>query len=66
MHMSGTVMKVIAVAYVVVTLSSCASTGDLVRCDGRLEPINEPKSRATQTAVPAGGGESDTATVGHE
>lgn len=65
MHMSSTTRRVIVAAYVVVVLSSCASTGDLVRCDGRLEPINTPKSRATQTVVPADDGESDATRVGH-
>lgn len=54
MHMCGTAMRVIVVTYVIVALSGCASHGDLVRCDGRLEPINTPMPRATQTVVPAG------------
>lgn len=64
--MSGTTKRVIVVAYLVVVLSSCASTGDLVQCDGRLEPINTLKPRATQTVVPADNGESDATRVGHE
>lgn len=59
MHMCGMAMRVIVVTYVVVALSGCVSNGDLVRCDGRLEPINIPMHRATQTVAPADGSESD-------
>lgn len=34
-------------------LAGCASNSHVVRCDGRLEPINTPASRAVQAADPA-------------
>jgi len=36
------------VMYLVVALAGCASQGNVVRCDGRLEPINMPVPRAVQ------------------
>lgn len=61
MHMCSTATRVIVVTYVIVALSGCASNGDLVRCDGPLEPINTPIPREAQVIVPAGSSESDTA-----
>jgi len=51
----------VRVMVVIVALSGCASNGDLVRCDGRLEPINTPMPREAQAVVPADSSESDTA-----
>lgn len=51
MRMCSTGTRAIAVAYVVVVLSGCASHNNLVRCDGRLEPINMPIPRAAQSVV---------------
>jgi hypothetical protein len=44
--------RVISVAYLVLALSACASHGNLVRCEGRLEPINTPTPRPVQAVVP--------------
>lgn len=52
-------------AYVVVALSGCASNGKVVRCDGRLEPINMPMPGAVQP-VPDGSIQSDTSRSEHE
>lgn len=46
-------MRVVMTAYLVVALAGCASQGNVVRCDGRLEPINMPVPRAVQTVAPA-------------
>lgn len=54
-------MRAFVVAHLMVALSGCASDGNLVRCDGRLEPINTPMPRAAQTVVPGSSGESDAA-----
>jgi hypothetical protein len=53
MYMKHTAMNAFAVAYVIVALSGCASHDNLVRCDGRLQPINTPVPGAAQTE-PAG------------
>lgn len=52
MHMCGKTIRVVVVAYLVAALSGCASDGNLVRCDGRLEPINAPMPRTAETAAP--------------
>lgn len=36
------------------TLAGCVTNGDAVRCDGRLEPINMPDRRETQSGHQAG------------
>lgn len=48
MLMFSRTMKALAVAYSLVTLLGCASHGDVVRCGGRLEPINLPTPRAAK------------------
>jgi hypothetical protein len=45
-------MKTIVAVCLVLVLSGCASQRNVVRCDGRLEPINTP--RAAQTLELAG------------
>lgn len=48
MQMCSRTLKAIAMAYLVAALSGCASNGSVVRCDGRLEPINTPTPRAAK------------------
>jgi hypothetical protein len=54
-------MKPLVVLFVTVALSGCASHGNVVRCDGRLKPINMPVPRTAQVVTPVGSSESDAA-----
>lgn len=44
-------MKLIAVVCLMLPLFGCASHGNAVRCDGRLQPVNAPAS--AREGVPA-------------
>lgn len=66
MGMRSIAIRVVVVAYVVAALSGCASHGNVVRCSGRLEPINLPVPRAAQTAVGGGSSDSDASRSDHE
>lgn len=46
-------------AYLAAALSGCASQGNVVRCDGRLEPINMPMPRAAKALEPDSSTERD-------
>lgn len=56
-------MRSVVIACLVVALSGCASQHNLVRCDGRLEPINTPVPRTPEADSRDGGSSrpSDTA-----
>lgn len=40
----------VGVTFLAMVLAGCASHGNPVRCDGRLEPINAPKPRELPVA----------------
>lgn len=65
MRMWSTATRAFVVVYVVVAFSGCASNGYVVRCDGRLEPINMPMPRAVQPA-PGDSIQSDASRSDHE
>lgn len=58
MRMQRTPMKALVVMYVILGISGCVSHDNLVRCDGRLQPINTPMLRPAESGVPASSGES--------
>ena len=58
-------MKVIVLMCLAV-LAGCATHGNTVRCDGRLQPINSPTPRALQALGPASSTEPDETEVGRE
>jgi hypothetical protein len=43
----------VGVTFLAMALAGCASYGNLVRCDGRLEPINAPMPREMPIAKSA-------------
>jgi hypothetical protein len=55
----------VAVTFFVVALAGCASERDVVRCDGRLEPINAPMPRV-KPIVPDSDGKTEAARVRRE
>ena len=54
------------VTFLVVTLAGCASDGNVVRCDGRLEPINTPEPLEISAAEPVDLSESESWRLGRE
>jgi len=52
-------IKFDVVLFVTVALAGCASSGNVVRCRGQLQPINMPASGASQQAAPIGGSRSE-------
>lgn len=48
MKVPSDAMKVIVAALAVAMLSACASRSNVVRCDGRLQPINSPAPTAAE------------------
>lgn len=44
-------MKVFAVVCLFVVSTGCASHGNVVRCDGRLVPVNQPASPPQNAAA---------------
>jgi hypothetical protein len=54
------------VTFLALALAGCASYGNFVRCDARLEPINSPMPREMAVARPADGKDSKAARFGRE